>query len=188
MKQSPVSPIILARNLMVYWARKNLGSRMWNESSILNFSEDKGWSLTLTPASIDTRAPIFAYKCNLFVADMAAMAGAKTWVPIVNASVGPNMPQITREPTASEWASPSFPILGWKVVKDPDGGDVASNGSHMGIVSDKRTLISASSIAGMINETDLTQMRYRRFFGLTESEVMSMMPSEKPERRKVRCY
>jgi hypothetical protein len=58
----------------------------------------------------------------------------------------------------------------------------------MGIVSDKRTLISASSVEGRVNETPLPKATFRRFFGVTINELLRDMPSSSLNRRTVRCY
>lgn len=186
--EKSINPILQARAAIVYWARKNLGSTQWNESSIFNYSSEGGFSLTINPMMIDSRVILMGWKCNLFVADMASMAGAKTWAMAHNASAGLNMPATTRDPTASEWANANFKISGWTSVEKPQAGDVASDGNHMGIVSDLGTLISASSREGKVNETELYGMKYRRFIGLTEEEILGMLPMEKPNSRKVRCF
>ena len=179
--------IIQARTAMVYWARKNLGSTQWNASSLINYSTSEGFKLNFDPSQIDPRITVMGFKCNLFVSDIAAIAGAKTWLQIEN-SRDPNMPQARREPTAAEWKSDAIEILGWRHVDECAPGDVCSDGKHMGIVSDKNTLISASSVEGKVNETSLPKAKFRRFFGLTIDEVMRGMPSSDLKRRTVRCY
>lgn len=106
-----------------------------------------------------------AYYCNVFVADVLREAGAATWDPI-SRPIG-ILPD--RDPVAREWEDPTFSIKGWTVIfhagtsfgqnsaqqmlakRNP--GDVVSGTGHVGIVSDEKRTLSASSITGAVEHT-----------------------------------
>lgn len=106
------------------------------------------------------------YWCNLFVADVLREAGGATWDPIKD----PVGVRPTRDPVAKEWADAQVALTGWIVVVPAPGtdnktakellamrrpGDVVSNGTHVGIVSDERGIaISASSQTGGVEKND----------------------------------
>jgi len=164
-----------SRQLMVYWAKKYLGSTAWSQTSLINYSSATGYVLNADPRSIDTRAIGFAWKCNFFVADVAEKCGTKTWVDVLN-EPSINMPTKTRELTAKEWADPNRLIQGWTVAADgaEEAGDIASDGHHVGIVSGPKMLISASAVAGEVNEVKWDKMSRavkRRFVGLTLHDI-----------------
>ncbi|MEX2174087.1 MAG: CHAP domain-containing protein [Pirellulaceae bacterium] len=87
-------------------------------------------------------------KCNQFVYDVVVEAGLP----------GPTVPKygiFSRPPTAGEWATPAVLIKGWKVVTEPQAGDVVAEAhryadatGHVGIVVEAGQTASASSNEG----------------------------------------
>jgi hypothetical protein len=177
---------------MAIYAKQKLGSREWNDSSFMSAAgtaNNVNYSVNPNPGSWDKRGMLFSFKCNLFVADIAKLAGTHTWDEIAHAATL-NAPVTTREPTASEWANPGFRIKGWMITVSGsvEPGDVASDGHHMGIVSLTRKLISASSREGRINEVDWDNMGRavkRRFVGVTLEDIEGALPksSGRPTKR-----
>jgi hypothetical protein len=92
-----------------------------------------------------------AYKCNLFVYEMARNSGAE--IPLMHSSKTPFSDE-RYPPVAADWSNPKTEIKGWVVVDTPKPGDVASDGKHMGIVSGEGTTISASSEAEKVVKND----------------------------------
>eukprot|EP01130_Rhizamoeba_saxonica_P012182 TRINITY_DN5118_c0_g1_i1.p1 TRINITY_DN5118_c0_g1~~TRINITY_DN5118_c0_g1_i1.p1 ORF type:complete len:165 (-),score=23.38 TRINITY_DN5118_c0_g1_i1:66-560(-) len=114
------------------------------------------WAITTTKANFGQGEP----KCNLFVADMLATAGFQ--VPMHDRSPSRRLILVDfvgymrgdydgqRPPTCNEWYEGSVP--GTQLVgQGVDGcqrcwpGDIITDGSHIGIVSGVRKVISASS-------------------------------------------
>jgi cell wall-associated NlpC family hydrolase len=88
-------------------------------------------------------------KCNLFVSDVLIEAGVKP-PPVV-----PKYVVLRRPPTAGEWADPAVKIEGWRVVTEPQPGDVVAEAhnysdatGHVGIVVGERQTVSASALVG----------------------------------------
>ena len=84
-------------------------------------------------------------KCNKFVYDVLTEAGAP--VPTPNGLFN------TSPPSAGQWGDPNYKIPGWKVVDDPQNGDVVAvphrysdATGHVGIVSGNKKSISANDL------------------------------------------
>jgi len=84
-----------------------------------------------------------AYKCNVFVGQMIQRAAM--WQGF--ATDRPFRPYLK----AGEWYDKGS--RGWELTTDPQIGDVATDGSHIGIVSGKSTTISAAG-SGIVVEND----------------------------------
>lgn len=112
-------------------------------------------------------------KCNLFVADCLRAGGVDVLLNEIDQttrhflfhtqwfSVAINKTKLPRPPTAAMWTDPNYDSARFKVVgKGLAGlekcwpGDIISNGSHVGIVSGVRKVISASAIEGKVVEND----------------------------------
>jgi len=110
-------------------------------------------------------------KCNQFVYDVIVEAGLP----------GPTVPKygiFSRPPTAGEWATTAIVIKGWKIVTEPQAGDVIAEAhqyadatGHVGIVVDSGQTASASALeGGMIVQNDWgfrsdNSPTFRRYIG-----------------------
>jgi hypothetical protein len=135
---------------------------------------------------VDTQNPPYdvgEYKCNLFVNDVIAQAGAG--IPYMAGDrlynqTGIGVPRYPA--TAGQWANPKFDIPGWQVVDHPQAGDVYSSGSHMGFIVERHDSfrvgveqpyigISANPRQGVranvfgIQRDDGPKFTYRRYIG-----------------------
>jgi RHS repeat-associated protein len=89
--------------------------------------------------------PEGSYKCNQFVYDVTTEAGASPGLPN---GIFKRYP-----PTAGDWGNPNVKIKGWRVVKTPIKGDVASiplppgSGAtgHVGVVFNPGSTVSAGT-------------------------------------------
>ena len=104
-----------------------------------------------------------SYFCNAFVADMLEQAGATVphlggraaWALGTDAS--DQLHSVSggliggQPPSAEQWANQAIP--GFVTVQDPQPGDIATDGDHMGIVSGPGRTISASSRYKVVRES-----------------------------------
>ena len=87
------------------------------------------------------------YKCNLFAADADNEGNDREVIP--TGIMG------THPPSARDWYSGNRIPPGFERTDNPQTGDIASDGVHVGIVSEPgETTISASSSAGAVVEND----------------------------------
>jgi hypothetical protein len=92
------------------------------------------------------------YKCNQFVYDVTTEAGASPGKP--NGIIR------SYPPTAGDWGNPNVKIRGWKVVKIPSKGDVASiplppgagATGHVGVVFNVGSTVSAGTYRVVWND------------------------------------
>ena len=111
------------------WAKKRKGSRSYNQWGFSGFP--RWWG---------------KYKCNLFVADAYNKGNDREIIPTGFWGTTP--------PRAHDWFDGNVPT-GFSATETPQIGDVISDGSHMGIVSEPgKTSISASAIDGGVVEND----------------------------------
>ena len=111
------------------WAKKRKGSKRYNQWGTRGFP--RWWG---------------EYKCNLFVADAYNKGNNKEIIPTGFWGTTP--------PRAEDWFDGNVPA-GFSATETPQVGDVISDGSHMGIVSEPgKTSISASDIEGKVVEND----------------------------------
>ena len=100
--------------------------------------------------------PANTNKCNLYVYDVMVEAGVHP-PPRVSRYV-----ILSRPPTAGEWADRTLAIAGWKIVTEPEPGDVVAEAhayadatGHVGIVvGDKLTSSASALVGGQIVEND----------------------------------
>lgn len=112
------------------WARKQKGKTEYNE-----------WGMSGFPRWLGR------FKCNLFVADAYNKGNGTELVPTGFWGTHP--------PTANDWYEGNNIPPGFVRTKNAQVGDVVSDGSHVGIVSDPGTSsISASSIDKAVIEND----------------------------------
>jgi hypothetical protein len=184
--EEDVSPVILARGKIARFAKQHIGSRKWGKNSFYDYSSEGGGTITLNPFELDSRQWLAGTSCNLFVADICKMAGAKTWNEAKN-SLSINRLGSTRELTVKEWRDVTSKLRGWIIVdknSSPQLGDVAISMGHMGIVSGDGMLISDSSREGRVNEVKWDEMAsamIRRFIGLTQEEINTIKEESKAQ-------
>ncbi len=84
--------------------------------------------------------PPQAWKCNIFVYEIATNAGAS--IPLNTRFSWRNRGRVQYPPLARDWERSS--ISGWSTVNIPQPGDVAAYSGHVGFVSSPNTTISAT--------------------------------------------
>ncbi|AFZ26630.1 hypothetical protein Cylst_4552 [Cylindrospermum stagnale PCC 7417] len=90
--------------------------------------------------------PPQAWKCNIFVYEIATKAGAS--IPLNTRFSWTKFSNVQYPPLATDWEKSS--ISGWSTVSIPQPGDVAAYSGHVGFVSSPKTTISA-------NETNVVE-------------------------------
>jgi hypothetical protein len=98
-------------------------------------------------------------KCNLFVYDVLNAAGTPVYLKVYHHWVRSDFKY---PPLAGQWADPNVEILGWKVVTDPQPGDVAAeahdclgcDSGHVGIVISANQTVSASTVDNKVVAND----------------------------------
>lgn len=109
----------------------------------------KAWAYATAKDDFDANTN----KCNQFVYDIMVEANVRP-LPAI-----PKYWVLSRPPLAGEWATTSVEIPGWKVVTDPQPGDVAAIAhesrnatGHVGIVVGEKRTASATATNIVIND------------------------------------
>jgi hypothetical protein len=92
--------------------------------------------------------PPQAWKCNIFVYEIATQAGAS--IPLKSRFSITQFKNVKYPPLATDWEKSS--ISGWKTVNNPLPGDVAAYSGHVGFVSSSNTTISANETQVVEND------------------------------------